>query len=234
MDEGGTFGGPCKALLQALRAASAELLPCGTFRHRAPNNEMKEVKYMGSDTKNFEHELRDALRGEEWLNLSDRRPSFEGIEYGIDRSATNVLSGKTAGLTTHRLRCVLTGAVATCHRLHRIRTLEDPHCRCCGHPDETLEHITDECPAFEQLRAQVATPDEWEELPVCLRRHGIMPAWQFPMPSRYAENQEDDRKALAADMQYLLTDMVEMRMQHMPELAGPCPRWHRNVRPRLG
>ena len=235
IDEGGTFGGPCKALMQALRRVSAELEGSGRddmrVRYRDHTNEMQEISFLKSEEKKFAHEIREAARAEQWLWLADRRPSYEGIEYGVDRVSTNVLSGKTAGLATYRLRCALVGAVNTCNRLAKAKILESPHCRCCGEEVETLEHTTDACPAFADLRSTIATPDEWMALPVCLRRHGIMPAWEFPMPLRFSTGHPDDRKALAAEIQYLLIDIQDRRLQSLPEMA-PCPRWTRNVRPR--
>ena len=221
-----TVGGPIRAFLEALRGISASMSTPGQVRYRAPDNSMKEIPLLNSDLKTFQHEIRDAGRAEQWLNLADRRSTFSGIEYGIDRKATAVLRGKTTGLHTHRLRCLFTGAVATCHRLYRAGVLDGNACRCCHQPVVgTLGHLIDDCRATQRLRDRDFSASEWASLPDCLRLHGIAPLADDWLPPRY-QGEQNGKAAIVAEVQYVLLDILEV---HNAALDGsvlpPQPRW---------
>ena len=181
-------GGPVRALLQSLTAIDAQLRGPAEIHYRLPDNTTKVLPFLGGEFKVFQHELRDAARGMQWLNLADRRETFSGIEYGIDRKVTAVLQGKTTGLDTHRLRCLFTGAVPTCHRLYRAGVLDGNWCRCCGQLEVgTLDHLVNCCSATAHLRHRDFTEEEWAGLPMCLRLHGIAPLGDDWLPPRLAE-----------------------------------------------
>ena len=230
-DHAGKFGGPVKALLQSLQGIGATFLNPGQIQYCTPENESRCISLLEPEEKKFAHEMREAARAQQWANLADRRRSFEGIEFGADRKATCVLlKDKVTGLMLHRLRCLLTGAVATYHRLYRARVLTGNACPCCNLAAETMEHISDDCPVMADLRARNFTAGEWATLPPCLRYHGILPAGDEGMPRRYADH-ENGREGLVADVQYTLIDMLERRESYMDPGLRPQPRWNASRTP---
>ena len=164
----------------------------------------------------------------QWINLADRRETFAGMEFGVDRKLTAVLRGKTTGIDTHRLRCLCTGAVATCHRLFRAGMLDGNECRCCRQPVVgTLEHLIDQCPATQRFRERDFTAEEWAAMPNCLRLHGIAPLGDDWVPSRVLEDPNSDAKAgFVAEVQYALLDMLNLHMDSLEGEVQPSrPRW---------
>ena len=216
-------GGPVAALLRSLTGISASLTNPGLLRYRAPSNEMFELSLVDSDAKRFAHEIRDAARGEQWFRLAARRETFDGLEYGADRKATDVLlRDKLPGLQKHRLRTIMVGGVATKHRLYRAKILDNNACPCCLEAAETLIHICDECSALDPIRFRDFTRAEWELLPPCLRYHGIMPLANDGLPMRFLEDEENGKAALAAEVQYTLLDLMAARQDSSLQ---PQPRW---------
>ena len=61
-----------------------------------------------------------------------------------------------------------------------------------------------------------------------MRCHGIVPQRlvheDFVVPARYAEDEADGAKALAADVQYTLLDMFQLRSEKLGA-PMPVPRW---------
>ena len=172
------------------------------------------------------HQVRGALRAEQYCLLEDRRPSFEGICYdGLDRKASEVIiKDKICGLHEYKLRCVLAGAMASCSRLHKAEMRDSPQCPCCGEEVETYSHIIDDCPGLDHLRYRDFSPEEWKLLPPCVRHHGLIPL-RLHMdctPARYQD--QDGPKAMAADVQYTLLDMFLFRDTKLGA-PTPIPRW---------
>eukprot|EP00973_Karenia_brevis_P033163 4575224-Karenia_brevis.AAC.1 len=62
--------------------------------------------------KEWEHEVREALRTSLWQQVAVRRPDFDGIQHGIDRGATLALLN-SRGIDDRSkgvLRSILAGA----------------------------------------------------------------------------------------------------------------------------
>ena len=218
-------------MLQALRGMGANLTNPWLITHCAQGNVEATLGLIGGEEKLFQHGLRDAARAEQWRCLAKRRPTYEGIQLGVNRIATAALRGRTDGLMTHRLRTIMAGAVATCARLHRAKIFDSPLCRCCGLAIESLVHLTDDCSATRHIRLRDFAEGEWERLPPCLRHHGIVPALTEGLPARFLAS-ADDLANLGATVQYALADMLEYRQTQMPLQMAPLPRWHREVRRR--
>ena len=216
-------GGPVMALLQAATTAGALFENPGLISYRTPDNQQDRFLLLGGETKKVAHQLRDALRAEQYCALEDRRPSFEGIAYGgLDRRSTGViLNDKITGLEKYTLRCITAGAMASCSRLQKAKILETPHCRCCGAELESYMHIIDDCQDLNPIRFRDFTEEEWGRLPACVRSHGLIPIRVDPaeIPERY----HGEPQALAADVQYTLLDMFAHRAERMGRPA-PQPR----------
>ena len=180
----------------------------------------------GADKK-CAHDVRDVLRGEQYLRVEDRRSDFEGLAfYGLDRSKSAVLTnGKLRGLETYQVRCFQTGATPTMDRLFRAQKVDSPGCH-CGAEKETWRHVVDECPAYEHLRCREMSRAQWLSLPGCLRLHGLMPAkleaFEEPLPDRYGGR--NGVTALVGDVQYCLLDMLSCRAA-LFGLQVPVARW---------
>ena len=216
---GSTCSGPGHALHHALRQCGASLqLLRNAFVYNTPEGDTKETLFIGSDTKKFQHELREAMRARQWVNLASRRHGFEGIQFGVDRAATGVLQRKVSGLQRYQLRCCMTGAVATKDRLFQMGRTEDDLCVACGVCTETWPHIVDDCPSYDHLRYRDLRPTAWHDLPDCLRLRGLAPLWPDAQD-------RDAVRGLVGDVQYVLLDMLELRNGWLPENLLPQPRW---------
>ena len=220
------LGGPVKALLEAAKTANATLLSPGEVQFRTPHSETDTFNLVGGDTKRVHHQIREALRAEQFCLLEDRRDSFEGIAYnGVDRKATSVIvQNRCCGLDKYYLRCIQTGAVPSMDRLWRSKLVEDPSCPCCGAPKEDWRHIIDSCPAYEHLRVREMPREAWDALPTCLRAHGIVPCRldDYQIPEKYLG--DSGPAALAAYVQYVLLDCLKLRAERLGSVA-PRPRW---------
>ena len=75
--------------------------------------------------------------------------------------------------------------------------------------------------------------EEWQNLPECLRYHGVAPLGDDFLPQRYLQMGEDGKAALIADVQYVLLDIVDLQQTAMGA-EPPQPRWQRNQRQRTG
>ena len=137
------------------------------------------------------------------------------------------------GLPKYRLRCILSGALATRSRLHRNDREVLPTCQLCGGTEEeTTVHLFDSCPALEDPRRVEMSRELWEELPPRVRLHGLAPN-DLQLPDSFDAGQMG-RKQLACMVQHNLLDMWETRCRLDPEgVRLPVPRWHRDVRRRL-
>ena len=154
--------------------------------------------------------------------LAYRRPLYQGAQDGVDRKATLELPNMLSGLTRYRLRCILSGALPTRARLHKLNQEEPKDCpHCLGIP-ETAEHIFGDCPAYTPIRYTDLGQETWQSLPNCLKHQGIVPLLDEQLPPRFRGDVE--RKQLGCIMQHNLLDMWEERMNHV-DARLPIPRW---------
>ena len=108
------------------------------------------------------HELREAIRKRVWRKLAEDRPSFAGVEHGIDTEGTNTLrlSGAPSDLKK-AVTCVLTGGVFVSSRWHaRTATPKDG--------DESDSSTTDTSSEPSQLSdssSETSSDDAPAELP---------------------------------------------------------------------
>ena len=211
------------ALMRAIHIANIEFNAWDQLAHLNEHDSQDLLStnwlHASCDSKAFAHQVRASLRLEQWATLSHRRPSFQGMLYGVDRAATMELHRMVGGLPRYHLRCVLSGGVATALQKHRRNPDIDPQCRCCGQAIETLEHLVDECETLDHIRFLEFRPEQWHLFPPCLRFHGIMPAKFGGTP--------EDRKYIACLVQHTLTDMWQHVRSFDVELPPPVARWKR-------
>ena len=220
--------GPVAQLLYACDRANITLESeaCTTLIHLKEGDllETMEMPLLEGDTDKFKHTIRQCLRQEMWDDLWRRRPLFSGAaETGFDRSLSMHLynSGKLCGLRRYRLRCILTGAVATQARLARNQWELSPICPCFGLEDETQEHLFLRCPAHQQAREGDLVQEYFQGLPACMKIHGLIPVG-FPLPADFALAR-DDQLDLAYRLQYTLIGILESRDRFVPSVLAP--RW---------
>jgi len=85
------------------------------------------------DRRKWEDEVRQALRRAEWQAAARRRNDMQGIEHGVDGDVTLALL-TTGNLDTDKcglLRCILSGAIWTQHRLHCAKVATTGVCLYC-------------------------------------------------------------------------------------------------------
>ena len=188
--------------------------------------EVQAVSLLESDKQKFAHQVRTSLRMEQWDELRYRGPRFlGGEETGFDANLSTHLyrSNKLRGLDKYRLRCIMSGAVATQERLaKKWPNSETPWCKCCdGRTVETVEHLFLECPAHHRARTADLLPQYFQALPPCAKLHGILPA-NWPIPHDMGTGR-DAQLDLAYRLQYTLIGILESRESIAP--SNYIPRW---------
>lgn len=121
-----------------------------------------------TDKEEMDHSLREALRRREIEDtISDhrrgglpKRPDFEGVQEGVDWTATRAVFGELEAFDLGILTTILAGGVLTMERLIRHKRLPaavSPNCRMPGcqlDAPETREHRIWHCSCHEHLRTQ--------------------------------------------------------------------------------
>ena len=165
----------------------------------------------------FGHVVRAALRREQWQRLALRRDGFMGMQDGVDRKLTGVLSSKLRGLERYRLRCLQAGALPTAQKLHKQKRLDSPLRLACEQAVETTRHIVRQCPAYEALRFREIPEETWDLLPDCMVVRGIVPVTFAP------HWRPDERAGFVGTLQYTLLDILSAR--DSVTSWRPQPRW---------
>ena len=125
------------------------------------------------------HQIRDGMRGAEWLSVSRKRKDCVGLDIpgGVDKDATCAVlnSNSTACIQRGCLRSILSGSVRLGERLFRANIWNTPICIFCGQEEETNEHCFWRCPAWDHLRLDPDLPSFHERiaLPPCTLQCGI-------------------------------------------------------------
>ena len=151
-----------------LELPDPDTIMCLKEGERTELDYLKWLDVRQCSTSHFYHKLRYCLKQEQWCCLAQRRPSFQGIQNGIDRLATLELPKMLGGLPKYRLRCILSGALATRSRLHRNDSEVLPTCQLCGSGAvETTEHLLLSCPSLQGPRSTEMDPEFWETPSLC-------------------------------------------------------------------
>eukprot|EP00973_Karenia_brevis_P063250 8794164-Karenia_brevis.AAC.1 len=102
--------------------------------------------------KEWQHEVREGLRMQLWNRAAARRSEFDGVQLGIDRSATlsRLHSCRTDDFHKGILRSILVGAVRSGHNLYKCGLAESDVCPFCaqGVPED-LGHMWWDCDAWQ-------------------------------------------------------------------------------------
>ncbi|KAJ9441380.1 Retrovirus-related Pol polyprotein from type-1 retrotransposable element R2 [Diplonema papillatum] len=144
------------------------------------------------------HAIRARLRQTTWTQLARQRPSYDGVQAGVDCRRTNELRLTTADAGEKRaLAVILSGA--------------DRGCRDCDRGvQDTADHLWWECPAYDEIRgrpcfAELLRADR-ARWPSCTRVHGVIvegmrvevAALHRLMAAVYAARVEAERRRLSA------------------------------------
>jgi exonuclease III len=133
------------------------------------------------------HDLRDAWRAHLWRRLATERPQHYGDVGAVDRRRTMTLYRELRDAARDEdadararlgvLRRLLAGGLLTDDRVarHRGATMG---ARCeCGAERATVEHVSWECPVYQDRRQEAGLPATFPaSLPLCTRYAAIIPA----------------------------------------------------------
>ena len=167
--------GPRSTLVMELENLGFRVEPGARVRY--PGKGMLDLR-MPTDVRErkvWQHNWREAIRQAIFTLVVDRRPEFQGIQGGIDRSATRLLSE----LLTHprqRLHHAMTvsGAQVTSVLRMKMGFREDDCCPFCDQPGDSVWHRFWECVHWGEERMlwfEAGIPD----VPQVLLTHGIVP-----------------------------------------------------------
>ncbi|KAJ9463785.1 Retrovirus-related Pol polyprotein from type-2 retrotransposable element R2DM [Diplonema papillatum] len=168
------------------------------------------------------HVVRAQLRRKVWLQLARQRPSYDGVQAGVDCGRTNGLRLTAAdGGVRRALTVILSGDASGSFdeqadedggsSTGERRPPPDRCCRDCDrHAHDTADHLWWECPAYDEIRrrpcfAELMRADR-ARWPSCTRVHGVIvegapvdaAALHHFMASVYVAREESERGRLAA------------------------------------
>ena len=131
----------------------------------------------------WQHTVREGIRRKIWQAVPTQRRNLQGVEAGIDRSATcKMLSSRTSANSEQRpiLRRICADSVWTESLRFRIGRASTPVCPHCHPAPETLQHLWWECSAWGQQRAEHAEAlaafcADGHNWPPCLALCGVLP-----------------------------------------------------------
>ena len=130
---------------------------------------------VGRLEKTWRHNWREILRRAVYRNLAARRPSFSGIEGGIDKKLSSLLYGLLCDPRQQlHVAITLTVSQVTGASAHMMGQAQDDSCPHCDHPSEDQYHFFWQCPYWQEIR------DLWfPEVPYAYPRvtpcHGLVP-----------------------------------------------------------
>ena len=110
-------------------------------------------------------------------------------------------------------------------RLYKRGQVESPLCICCNMGVvEDERHLFLECPQHAPARLAEVPQETWEQLPDCLRLHGLMPIHPDEAP--------EDLAGAAGKIQYALLDVLKSGAACLPPDMQPQARWRTSQEPR--
>eukprot|EP00973_Karenia_brevis_P046786 6492009-Karenia_brevis.AAC.1 len=179
-----------------------------------------DVNILDCELAEWAHLVRDGARRALWIKASKRRADMQGIEFGIDRFATQ--SAMLRCRSSYRmgmLRSIISGAVMTQDRLHRAGMEVSNLCPYCSQAVEDHTHMWWYCPAWADIRqkhphAMRHFTDEW---PMCLKACGVMPETLKP-------ETEEQQEATFIDLVSDSASNEPATMQPDPHAAMPRQR----------
>ena len=210
--------GPGHAFHHALRRSGAAVdLLRDIFYWNCPKDGVQQMRFIVSETPKLQHNLREAMRAEQWRHLQAHREGYDGAQHGIEKGISVALFKNLTGLDRYRLRCCMAGAVMTLRRLRTMGQIANVQCR-CGCEVETWRHVVDDCPLYDAIRYRDMKPTDWHSLPECLRLRGLL-------PNIFEEIPRDDLLEFTATVQYALIDILSLRQESLPPELAPAQRW---------